>query len=73
MITRIFREQDRWIIIAKSVEYPEYPPTKSIRGDTVIAGWILERMGDKTKACFITMVDPKGNIPAPIVSSSAKV
>ena len=72
MITRIFREGDRWVIIAKSVEYPECPPTKSIRGDTV-AGWILERVGDKTKACFITMVDPKGNIPAAIVASSAKV
>lgn len=51
------------------------PPTpKSVRGDLKIAGWILKPVdgGQGTKACFITMIDPKGNIPSAIVASSAK-
>lgn len=41
-VTRIFREENRWVVIAKSIEYPELPPIKdSIRGDLKIAGWIL--------------------------------
>lgn len=63
------------MIVAKSIEYNDIPPIKSsVRGDLKLAGWILRRLdGDnKTLACFITMVDPKGNIPSAIVSSSAK-
>ncbi|CAK61803.1 unnamed protein product (macronuclear) [Paramecium tetraurelia] len=45
---------------------------ESVRGDLKIAGWILQKADQGTKTCFITMVDPKGSIPAAIVASSAK-
>ncbi|CAD8196361.1 unnamed protein product [Paramecium octaurelia] len=71
--SRVFREENRWVVIAKSIEYPELPPIKeSVRGDLKIAGWILQKTEQGTKTCFITMVDPKGSIPAAIVASSAK-
>ncbi|CAD8172933.1 unnamed protein product [Paramecium pentaurelia] len=73
LISRVFREENKWIIVAKSIEYPDIPPIKeSVRGELKIAGWVLQKMEQGTKACFITMVDPKGSIPTAIVASSAK-
>ncbi|CAD8102519.1 unnamed protein product [Paramecium sonneborni] len=73
LVSRVFREESKWIIVAKSIEYPEIPPIKeSVRGELKIAGWVLQKTPSGTKACFITMVDPKGSIPAAIVASSAK-
>lgn len=43
-VSRVFREENKWIVIAKSIEVPELPPIKeSIRGDLIIAGWILQK------------------------------
>lgn len=43
-VSRVFREDNRWIVVAKSLEVPELPPIKdSVRGELLIAGWILER------------------------------
>ncbi|CAK84664.1 unnamed protein product (macronuclear) [Paramecium tetraurelia] len=73
LVSRVFREENKWIIVAKSIEYPDIPPIKdSVRGELKIAGWVLQKMEQGTKACFITMVDPKGSIPTAIVASSAK-
>lgn len=43
-VSRVFREDNRWVVVAKSLEVPELPPIKdSVRGELLIAGWILER------------------------------
>lgn len=43
-VSRVFREDNRWVVVAKSLEVPELPPIKdSVRGELLIAGWILEK------------------------------
>lgn len=42
LVSRVFREENKWIIVAKSIEYPDIPPIKeSVRGELKIAGWVL--------------------------------
>ncbi len=56
-------EKDLLIIGLKSCNYPKETEEKFVRVKTNIAGWILERQGNKTKATNISDIDPMGNIP----------
>lgn len=55
------------VLVAKSVneldeQYP--PPKKIVRGEILIAGWIIEKIDEKKcKGTFMAVSDPKGGVP----------
>lgn len=45
---RTFKFGDKWYIVGSSVLHENCPPVKgAVRGEIIIGGWILEKLGEK--------------------------
>lgn len=63
-------DQDKTILISKSVELKDFPVQDGVvRGEVIHSGFVLIPEGEnKTKAYYYTQADPKGWIPSWVVN-----
>ncbi|KAF3935789.1 hypothetical protein ABW19_dt0200703 [Dactylella cylindrospora] len=63
----------RYYYLQTSAEFDDVPPVEGcVRGETSIAGWILEeKEGEPVKCSYIIKFDPKGSIPHTILMGVA--
>eukprot|EP00111_Clytia_hemisphaerica_P001584 TCONS_00004518-protein len=70
-------EQQRYSLVATSVEIPECPPVRDcVRGKILSSGWIVEPMMHNGRYCsmvtYVTQVDFGGRLPTRIINFIAK-
>lgn len=67
---RVDEATNRHVIVAKSIDRDDLcaKNPEMVRGDIVMAGWVLTPMGKSTKVIYVVQVDLKGKIPASVVN-----
>ncbi|KAK6337648.1 hypothetical protein TWF730_003043 [Orbilia blumenaviensis] len=63
----------RYYYLQTSSEFDDVPEVSGfVRGETSLAGWVLEESSEGIKCTYIVKFDPKGSIPAYIIEQVVK-